>query len=75
MDPHSIHLTPEELRAVTGRSRWTAQIRWLRANGFTVLQRADGMPLVSRAHFELMMGGAEADASSKRQVEPDYDAL
>lgn len=71
----SIHLTPEELRAVTGRARWSAQIRWLRANGFTVLQRADGMPLVSRAHFELVMGGVDGDGAARREVEPDYDAL
>ena len=75
MAQSSIHLTQEELKAITGRSRWNAQLRWLRSNGFTVLQRADGMPLVSRAHFELVMGGVGSEMASRREIEPDFDAL
>ena len=75
MSTQTIHLTPEELTAVTGRVRWSAQLRWLRANGFTVLQRADGMPLVSRAHFEAVMGVSDAQESNRVGIGPDYDAL
>jgi hypothetical protein len=71
----SIYLTSEELQAITGRVRPSAQVKWFRANGFTVLERADGMPLVSRAHFELVMGGVESHEGRNREVEPDYDSL
>lgn len=69
-----INLTFEEIREITGRVKATAQIRWLRQHGFTVLPRADGKPLVSRAHFEAKMGGHLSQ--SKPQVyEPDYSTL
>lgn len=69
----TLHLTREELRDITGLQRPKAQLRWLRANGFVALQRGDGMPLVSRAHFEAMMGAA---TGQKRAVaEPDFGAL
>lgn len=44
----STFLTQDELQYLTGRERPSAQIRWLRANGFEVLRRADGMPIVLR---------------------------
>ncbi len=47
-----ITLTYKELKAITGRVKSSAQIKWLRKHGFTVLPRADGKPLVSRNHFE-----------------------
>ncbi len=75
MRPPSLHLTSEELKAITGRVRPSAQVKWLRANGFTVLQRADGVPLVSRAHFELVMGGVEREKGRRGEVEPDYSSL
>jgi hypothetical protein len=69
-----INLTLEEIKEITGRVKATAQIRWLRQHGFTVLPRADGRPLVSRAHFEAKMGGGLS--LTKPQVfEPDYRTL
>lgn len=69
-----IYLTIEELKEITGRVNATAQIKWLRSQGFTVLLRADGRPLVSRNHFEAMMGGQHYQ--SKAQVyEPDFSTL
>ena len=69
-----IYLTIEELKEITGRVKASAQIRWLRSQGFTVLPRADGRPLVSRNHFEAMMGGQHYQ--SKAEVhEPDFSAL
>lgn len=69
-----IYLTIEELKEITGRVMASAQIRWLRSQGFTVLARADGRPLVSRNHFEAMMGGQHYQ--SKAQVhEPDFSTL
>lgn len=69
-----INLTPEELRSITGRVKPSAQIRWLLSMGFTVLPRADGQPLVSRAHFEARMGGTDA-GSRPRTLEPNFGAL
>ena len=69
-----IYLTIEELKEITGRVNATAQIKWLRSQGFTVLLRSDGRPLVSRNHFEAMMGGQHYP--SKAQVyEPDFSTL
>lgn len=69
-----IYLTIEELKEITGRVKASAQIKWLRSQGFTVLPRADGRPLVSRNHFETMMGGQHY--LTKVQVyEPDFSTL
>ncbi len=69
-----IYLTIEELREVTGRVKASAQIRWLRSQGFTVLARADGRPLVSRSHFEAMMGGQHYQSKSP-VYEPDFSSF
>jgi hypothetical protein len=68
-----IHLTAEELQQITGRIRYSAQLRWLRANGFVYLRRADGMPLVARSHFEAMMSGLSNQKPAR--TEPNWSAL
>ena len=69
-----IYLTIEELKEITGRVKASAQIRYLRSQGFTVIPRADGRPLVSRNHFEAMMGGQHYQ--SKAEIhEPDFSSL
>lgn len=67
-------LTGNELLELTGRSRPSAQIRWLRQNGFEVLQRADGRPLVLRSAIAARMGIA---SEMRRHVlsEPNWSAL
>jgi hypothetical protein len=69
-----IHLTDSELEAITGRRRSSAQLRWLRANGFLCIRRGNGRPLVSRSHFEAVMGGISR-AVKAPTPEPDFDAL
>lgn len=69
-----INLTKDELIEITGRVKATAQIKWLRQNGFTVLQRADGLPLISRTHFELKMGGVPGRSKSS-DWKPNLEAL
>ena len=64
----------EELKSITGRVKASAQIKWLRRNGFTVLPRADGKPLVSRNHFETIMNG-HVSVSRNKLIEPDYSSL
>ncbi len=71
---NTLCLTIEELIEITGREKASAQFRWFRSQGFTVLSRADGRPLVSRYHFESMMGGLHH--STKPQVfEPDFSSF
>jgi hypothetical protein len=69
-----VYLTDCELEAITGRRRSSAQFRWLRANGFLCLRRGDGRPLVSRSHFEAVMGGISWSLRAA-PPEPDFDAL
>jgi len=70
----TINLTIEEIQEVTGRVKPCAQLRWFQQNGFTVKLRADGRPLVSRAHFEVQMGG-NAPGTKPQNYEPDFGAL
>lgn len=69
-----IYLTADELKGISGYCKPTAQLRWLRRNGFTALLRADGIPLVSRAHFEAKMGGY-LPGTKPQNFEPNYGAL
>jgi hypothetical protein len=69
-----IYLTEEELKGISGYSIQSAQFKWLRQNGFTTLKRADGKPLVSRAHFEAKMGGLLSSSKPKNH-EPNFGAL
>lgn len=69
-----INLSPIEIQEITGRIKSSAQIRWFRMNGFTVLQRADGKPLISRAHFEIKMGGF-LNRSKQKEYTPNLGAI
>jgi len=70
-----INLTLDEIKEVTGRIKPSAQLRWFRQMGFTVLTRADGKPLISRAHFEAKMSGFIGGPSKAQEYEPNYGAL
>ena len=72
MEP--INLTAEEIQEITGRRMPSAQIRWFRKNGFTVLPRADGKPLISRAHFLSKMGGL-VGLSKQKDYQPNLGAI
>ena len=50
------HLTDAEiLDMVAPLKQPAAIVRWFRAQGFTVREKPNGMPLVGRSHFEAMM--------------------
>jgi len=70
----TLSLNKIELIEITGREKPSAQIKWLRSKGFTVLLRADGSPLLSRTHFEAMMGGQHYQSKAKVH-EPDFSTL
>jgi hypothetical protein len=69
-----INLTKKELQEITGRQKAAYQLLWLRKNGFTALLRADGTPLVSRAHFEAKMGGY-LPGTKPQSYEPNFGAI
>lgn len=58
-----------ELARLTGRSRRTAQIRWLRDHGYVFEVNADGVPVVARRYAEQRLGvGLQAECPK-----PDVD--
>lgn len=67
-------LSYKELVELTGLKKYSAQLRWLRREGFVVKTRADGMPLVARAHFESMMGCLLPGKTYSHQ-QPDFSSL
>ena len=69
-----INLTPEEIQDITGRRMASAQVRWFRKNGFTVLQRADGKPLICRAPILAKMGGL-VGLSKQKDYQPNLGAI
>jgi len=55
------HLTDAEIIDMVAPLKQPAAIvRWFRAQGFTVREKPNGMPLVSRAHFEAHLSGEQA---------------
>lgn len=73
-DHKPLVLTAAELCVVTGRKRYRAQSKVLAQLGITHRIRPDGMPLVSRTHFEEIMGSLPS-SSDLRSVEPDWSHL
>ena len=69
-----IYLTAEELQSITARKRIKLQIEWLLENGFTVKRRADGSPLVSRAHFLQVMGNVNTKRQQRGET-PNFSSL
>lgn len=69
-------LSYAELVELTGLKRYKAQLNWLRREGFVVKTRANGMPVVSRAHFLSMMGcSLPGVVSPTSNQEPDFTSL
>lgn len=69
-----IYLTEQEIVGITNYRRSSAQLRWLREQGFKAKLRADRTVLVSRAHFERVMG-AIMEVKPEHDPEPRFDAL
>lgn len=67
-------MTDDELIGVTGAKRISRQQQWLLDNGFLCKVRADGSLLVSRRHFESIMGGL-IEKIGLSYPEPDFDAI
>ena len=67
-----ITLTDEEIRVLTGKKQYRAQIRALRGLGLTVKVRPDGKPLVARGNYIMVM---EAEPRHNINLEPNFDFL
>ncbi len=65
-DLETMFLTPEEIVQASGYRRRRFQERWCFENGVMFLRRRDGSLLISRRHFEYVMGGmiGSADPTS-----------
>jgi hypothetical protein len=73
------HLTDAEVRdMVSPLTQPAAIVRWFKAQGFTVRKKPNGMPLISRSHFETMMAVNTATEEKKPDdltVSPDVAAF
>jgi hypothetical protein len=70
----SICLTDEEIAEVTGKKHRDAQCKVLVRLGVAHLVRPDGSLVVSREHFEEVLGGKKR-SNVPRSPEPDWNAL
>ncbi|MCA8036769.1 DUF4224 domain-containing protein [Burkholderia arboris] len=69
-------LTDAELRRIAEPLRQPAAImRWFKRAGFEVKQKPNGMPLVSRVHFEQVMRGGQPTSSDIDDCSPNAAAL
>lgn len=64
-------LTPEELEALTERTRKADQIAWLRKNYIPYFEGANGHPRVSRAFIENALSGRPEPT----EPQPNFAAL
>lgn len=70
----TMFLTGDEVRALTKRVQYSAQVRVLRAMGIEHRMRPDGSLAVLRAHIEQIFGGF-SDRKKLQTVEPNWGAL
>lgn len=67
-------LSKAELKALTNRIQYAAQVRTLRAMGIQHCVRPDGSVAVMRSHIEAIFG-IENRATSRTPTEPNWGAL
>ena len=67
-------LTDAEIREIVAPlTQPSAIVRWFRLNGFHAVKvRPNGMPLITRAHFDAVTGGAQQlEQSEEGSEQPD----
>lgn len=69
----ALFLTDNEVRELTRRERYSAQVRALRRMGIEHRIRPDGSVLVLRSHVDNLLGGTGREAASDN--EPNWDAI
>lgn len=68
-------LAPNEINALTERSRRDAQVRVLKAMGIEHRVRPDGSVAVLRAHIIKVFGGDTGATRVSKAAEPDWAAI
>lgn len=71
----TMFLSRDEIHELTQRTRYTAQIRALRAMGIEHRVRPDGSITVLRKHIESELGHDQKPSRTTRREEPNWDAL
>lgn len=65
-------LTADVRKSLTGKTRWSAQIRWLKRNGWKFTVNALGEPQIAVAEFNRRMVSGAAHALTQ---EPNWGAI
>ncbi|WP_425325370.1 DUF4224 domain-containing protein [Paludibacterium paludis] len=69
-------LTATEVVELTGRTRTSGQIRWLRDTGWLFEVNAAGRPIIARSYAERRMCGTRTDTViGSSTIEPNFAAL
>lgn len=69
-------LNQTQISEITGYSRPSFQIQWLRRNGIRFLVGADGTPRVLMTHLEHVLGANPNQApAAEEKAQPRFDAL
>ncbi len=69
----NLTLSEKELRELTQRQKYTAQVKVLRAMGIEHRIRPDGTVAVLRSHLESLMGGARK-TRKETEWQPNWSA-
>lgn len=73
---HLPYLTDSEMRDICAPlTRSDAIRRWFSRNGFHFAKKPNGMPLISRAHYESVMSGAPTTAPATATTTPNIAAF
>lgn len=67
-----LFLSPGDVERLTGKKRYSAQVRWLLDHGYKCEVNGLGMPIVTVAEVERKLVGG---AVRKRAQEPNWDLL
>jgi hypothetical protein len=67
-------LTADELKEMTKRTQYRAQVQVLRSLGIEHKIRPDGSVLVLRAHVEKQLGGGVTSTLTRKR-EPNWSAI
>lgn len=68
-------LTNEEIEILTGKVKKTAQIDWLKKNGWQYVQNSCGAPVVGRYYCRDKMGLTTGEAIPGNSVFPDFNRV
>ena len=74
IEAEPIVLTTDEIFGITGYRNRRCQRRWFNRNGVQFKERGNGSLVVSRRHFEHIMGGF-LDIIGSTYVEPDFSTI